>query len=117
MTSRLEVMTSRSRRLVPWLLFLATLLSALPLGAMIAASAPPVPGECEGIGFGCSLHGWNAAEFALLILGLPYAMVLFVLLAVLSSGDPRSLPAQTFVAVAGLVIPWVFVVWSVAAVR
>lgn len=107
--------TSPTRRLAPWLLFAATLLSALPLGAIVAASLPASPGDCEGIGFGCSLHGWNAAKFALLVLGIPYALALFVLLSLLSLGrSPGWLIAQTVVALTGLAVPWAAVTWWVA---
>lgn len=117
MWSRCDARQSRRmdfrRRGVPWLIFLLTLFSAWPLGAMVAAATPATPDDCEGIGFGCSLHEWNAARFLLLILGVPYAVCLAAVLGVLSL-HARWLRAQTFVAVVGLAAPWMFTVGLVA---
>lgn len=95
----------------PWVLYLLTLASALPLGAVVAAAHPRSPGDCEGIGFGCRLYGWDVAGFLLLVLGTPYALALGAVLGLLTL-SPRLLPLQTLVALAGLAAPWVFVAWT-----
>src|SRR5688572_25856468 len=100
-------------RAVPWLLFLGTLLSAWPLGALIAASLPATADGCEGIGFGCSLHGWNAARFVIVVVGIPYALGLAAVLGVLSWNE-RWLRVQIAVAMVGLAVPWSAVGWSLA---
>jgi hypothetical protein len=98
-------MASLPRRSAPSALYLLTLLSAFPLGAMVAA-AMPQSGPCSGIGFGCSLHGWDAAWFLLGLLGMPYAIALAAVLALLSALPERLRAIQTGVAVVGLAIPW-----------
>lgn len=92
-----------------WTLYLLTLLSALPLAAVIATSTPMPEGACSGIGFGCSLYGWDAAGFLLMIFGIPYALVLAVALGVLSLLPARRAVIAAVVAGVGLAIPWLFV--------
>lgn len=106
-------MTNRPRS-TAWILYLLTLASALPLGAMIA-SANPADGGCSGIGFGCSLYGWDAAGFALLLLGVPYAVVLAAVLGVLSLLPQRYAVLAKVVAGAGLAVPWFAVIAFSAA--
>jgi hypothetical protein len=85
------------------------LASALPLGALIA-SANPADGGCSGIGFGCSLYGWDAAGFALLLLGVPYAVILAALLGVLCVLPRRYAGIVEVVAGLGLAVPWLAVI-------
>ena len=100
---------ARLRRWTPWLLYLATLLSALPLGAIIARESPQPPGACSGIGFGCSLYGWDAAGFALLFLGVPYAVGLAVVLGLLHLVPRRLGFIHVGMAAIGLAVPWIVV--------
>lgn len=95
-----------------WYLYLATLVSALPLGAIIAAATPMPEGACSGIGWGCSLYEWDAAGFALIIFGVPYAFLLGVVLLTLSFVGKRAAP---YVACTGLAIPWLLVVAGIAS--
>jgi len=105
------------KRLVPWVLYLLTLLSAWPVGEILARSAPQPAGACSGIGFGCSLYGWDAAGFVLFVLGIPFAAGLAVVLGVLSFLPERFAPVTTAVALAGLAVPWGFTAYGVAAAR
>ena len=100
-------MTTRPRA-TAWTLYLLTLASALPLGAKIA-SANPADCGCSGIGFGCSLYGWDAAGFALLLLGVPYAVILAALLGVLCLLPARYAVVAKVVAGFGLAVPWLAV--------
>jgi hypothetical protein len=100
------------RRLVPWLAYLLTLLSAWPVGEVVARSTPQPEGACSGIGFGCSLYGWDAAGFLLMVVGIPFALVLAVVLAVLSILPERFAPAATAVALVGLAVPWAFLAYA-----
>ena len=102
-------MLSRPRT-AAWILYLLTLVSALPLAAVVAATNPMPEGACSGIGFGCSLYGWDAAGFALLLLGVPYALGLAAVLGVLSLLPERFAGIVTIVAGLGLAIPWILVV-------
>ena len=97
-------------RTTAWTLYLLTLLSALPLAAILADANQMPAGGCSGIGFGCSLYGWDAAGFLLLIIGIPYALGLAAVLGVLSLLSDRRAPIATVVAGVGLAIPWMFVV-------
>lgn len=104
-------MNAPPNRRTPWLLYALTLLSAAPLAALVAWQTPQPPGTCSGIGWGCSLYGWDAAGFALLLFGVPYALVLGVVLAALVwSGSPGAIRVAALVAGLGLVVPWVFVI-------
>ena len=96
----------------PWLPYAATIVSALPLGAIVAAANPQPAGACSGIGFGCSLYGWDAAAFLLLFVGGPYAFVLAIVLGVLSRARSRTLPVTA--AWIGLAVPWVAVLGEIA---
>jgi hypothetical protein len=107
-----HLVTNRSRT-TAWLLYLAMLVSALPLAALVAHSNPMPDGACSGIGWGCSLYGWDAAAFALLLLGLPYAVGLAVLLGLLSLLPDRAAVVSTVTAGIGLAVPWVVVGLSV----
>jgi hypothetical protein len=105
-----EGRTAGAHRAAPWVLYLLTLASAYPLGAVITHSLPQPEGSCSGIGFGCSLYGWDAAQFFLLMFGLPYAAVLAIVLGLLGFLPDRWRPAQTVVAAVGLAVPWALVV-------
>lgn len=94
----------------PWALYLLTLASAWPLGAMVAKSMPRPPDAQSGIGFGASLYGWDAAGFLLVVFGIPYATVLAVALALLSLLPERLRFIPTGVALIGLAVPWIFTV-------
>jgi hypothetical protein len=98
-----------------WGLYLTTLLSAYPLGAIVAAATPQPAGACSGIGFGCSLYGWDAAGFLLAIVGVPYAVGLALVLLVLGLLPTRWRPVQFAVAAFGLAVPWVVVLAGVLA--
>lgn len=98
-------------------LYLLTLLSAWPVGAIVAHASPPPAGACSGIGFGCSLYGWDAAGFLLLYLGIPYALGLALVLALLGLLPPRWRPAQTIVAAGGLAVPWLLAAVVAASPR
>jgi hypothetical protein len=99
----------------PWLLYLVTLVSAWPLGAIMAAAYPQPAGSCSGIGFGCSLYGWDLAAFALYVLGIPYAAALALVLGLLALLPDRWAPLQVTVAVVGLAVPWMVVVAGVSS--
>lgn len=101
---------------IAWTLYLLTLVSALPLAALLAAATPMPAGACSGIGFGCSLYGWDAAGFALLILGVPYAVGLAVLLGLLSLLPDRIAIVVPIVAGIGLAIPWALATLAVVSV-
>jgi len=45
--------------------------------AVLSQSELP-PGQCSGIGWGCSLAGWDAVAFALIIIGVPLLFVLLI---------------------------------------
>ena len=96
-----------------WCLYATTLASALPIAAIIAAATPMPEGACSGIGWGCSLYEWDAAGFALMILGIPYAFVLGVVLFILSFVGKRAAPTVGWV---GLAMPWVVVLFGAATV-
>jgi hypothetical protein len=87
-------------------LYLVTLLSAWPIGAVVADATPQPAGACSGIGFGCSLYGWDAAAFVLLYVGAPYALGLGLLVGLLGLLPPRWRAIQTAAAAGGLVFPW-----------
>jgi hypothetical protein len=106
-----------ARRYVPWLLYLLTLLSAYPIGAILAAASPQPDGACSGIGFGCTLYGWDAAGFMLMIVGIPYALGLAFVLAVLGFLPWRWRPVQAVVATVGLAVPWAFAALAAASPR
>ena len=100
--------TGNARFPAPWLLYVLTLMSAGPLAALVAWQTPQPPGACSGIGWGCSLYGWDAAGFMLLLFGVPYAAVLGTVLAVLGAfGVSNAL--RRAVASVGLATPWVFI--------
>ena len=105
----------RRPRTAAWILFLLTLVSALPIAAVIAAAHPMPEGACSGIGFGCSLYGWDVAGFALLFLGVPYALGLATLLGVLCLLPDRWAGIVTAVAGLGLAVPWVVAGLAAAA--
>lgn len=88
-----------------WFLYAATLASALPIAAIIAWATPMPEGACSGIGWGCSLYEWDAAGFALMIFGIPYAIALATVLFMLSFVGKKAAPV---VAGIGLAIPWAF---------
>ena len=92
-----------------WLLFATTLASALPLAAIIAAATPMPEGACSGIGWGCSLYGWDAAGFALVIFGVPYAVLLAATLVILSFVGRRAAPTVGWI---GLLVPWIVVLFG-----
>ena len=96
-------MTWWHRPSTPWLLYLATLLSGLPLAGAVALANPMPAGACSGIGWGCSLYGWDAAGFLLVIVGIPFAVVLAVVVGLLSLAG-RAWAAGA--AALGLSIPW-----------
>ena len=100
-------MTWWHRRSTPWLLYLATLASGLPFAAALAAANPMPEGACSGIGWGCSLYGWDVAGFALTILGVPFAVVLGLVLGLLSLARP---PVAAVAAAVGLAVPWLLTV-------
>ena len=91
-----------------WFLYLATLASAVPIAAIIAWATPMPEGACSGIGWGCSLYEWDAAGFALVIFGVPYAAALATVLFILSFVGKRAAPVVGWV---GLAIPWMFAVF------
>lgn len=97
----------------PVLLYVAMLLSLLVLAAVIAASTPQPDGACSGIGFGCSLYGWDLAGFLLMIVGLPYAVAVGAVLAIL--GLLRWWRAATAVAGLACVAPWVLVLVALSS--
>ena len=73
-----------TNRKTPWILYGISLL-LLPVVATAVAVANPRPqGACSGIGFGCSLYGWDAALLGLLVLGLPFAVGMGLLLGLTS---------------------------------
>lgn len=100
-----DCVLSRPRK-TAWILYLLTLLSALPLAALLAATTPMPDGACSGIGFGCSLYGWDAAGFTLLFIGVPYVLGLGVLLGLLSLLPERIAVIATVVGGLGLAVPW-----------
>jgi hypothetical protein len=98
-----------------WALYLLTLLSAWPLGAMVAKSMQRPPGATSGIGFGASLYGWDAAGFLLVLLGIPYAAILAIVLALLTLLPQRLQLIPVSVGLIGLAVPWTFTVFLVEA--
>lgn len=68
----------------PWTPYVLMLLSAMPLGAVLARANPQPPDACSGIGFGCSLYGWDAVGFFAMLFGAPYATVLGIAILLLS---------------------------------
>ena len=66
------------RRWVPHTIWALLVLG--PFGAYLAwLSQTTLPdGQCSGIGWGCSLAGWDAVGFTLIILGVPIAVVWLV---------------------------------------
>ena len=100
----------------PWAAVVATVASALPLAALVAVSNPMPEGACSGIGWGCSLYGWDAAGLALLLLGVPYVVLLVAVVALLHllPARHRAAPVRT-VAWAGFALPWIVVVASTLA--
>ena len=99
-------MTWLRRIPIHWFLYAATLASALPLAAVIAAATPMPEGGCSGIGWGCSLYGWDAAAVMLIIIGVPYALALGILLLILSFVGRAAAPIVAWV---GLAVPWAVV--------
>jgi hypothetical protein len=100
--------TASTRLPAPWVLYALTLVSAAPLGALVAWQTPQPPGACSGIGWGCSLYEWDAAGLMLLFFGAPYAVVLGAVLAALAFFNASGALRRT-VASVGFVIPWGFV--------
>lgn len=60
----------------PWTPYVLMLLSAMPLAALAARANPMPQGSCSGIGFGCSLYGWDLVGLVALVVGVPYVTVL-----------------------------------------
>lgn len=106
--------TTRPRALA-WTLYALTLASVLPLAPIYAGANEMPEGACSGIGWGCSLYGWDAVGFALLIVGIPYALGLALLLGVLCLLPDRIAPIVTVVAAIGLAVPWVLVLLAAAS--
>lgn len=67
-------------------------------------------GACSGIGFGCSLYGWDAVGVAYLIFGIPFAVMLAVILGVLSLPSIRRPWLTVAVATTGFALPWLLAV-------
>lgn len=95
-----------------WLLYVATLASALPVAAVVAWATPMPEGACSGIGWGCSLYEWDAAGFALIIFGVPYAAALATVLFILTFVGKRAAPIVGWI---GFAIPWLFAVFLALA--
>lgn len=93
----------------PWMIYAATIASAVPIGAILATSNPMPEGACSGIGFGCSLYGWDAVGFAYLIFGVPFAVTFAVILGVLSLPSIRRPWLTSAVATIGFALPWLAV--------
>lgn len=87
-------------------IYVLMLVSAVPLGAIMAAANPMPPGGCSGLGFGCSLYGWDGVAFVAVLFGAPYVFVLGVALLVLAKVRRRPDLARV-VAWGGLVVFWV----------
>ena len=92
----------------PWLVYLATFISLLPIGTVLAVTNPMPEGACSGIGFGCSLYGWDAVAFGMIIFGVPFVTLLAVVLGVLSIPALRRPPLALLVAGLGFAVPWLF---------
>jgi hypothetical protein len=71
--------------------------SAAILSLAIAQVTKADPGDCSGIGFGCSLHGWDAAGFAAIFV-IPAALAILVvgnvIIAVVASAARNSANRQ-----------------------
>lgn len=92
----------------PWVLYVVMLLSAPLVGLALATATSQPPGACSGIGWGCSLYGWDLVGFVLIVVGLPFALVLMGAIALLELLRLR--PLATGVAALGVVAPWLLVV-------
>ena len=101
------MVNNRRLGVLTWSLYALTLTSALPIAAIVAAAWPQPDDACSGIGFGCSLYGWDAAGFMLWILGVPYALILGVVLVIATALGPRARPVAVGLAVVGLLVPWI----------
>ena len=95
----------------PWVVYAATLASLLPVGAILAVTNPMPEGACSGIGFGCSLYGWDAVGFGLIIFGIPFLVVFAVVLGVLSLPAIRRPAVSAGCAAVGFAIPWLFMLY------
>jgi hypothetical protein len=63
----------------PGVLFGVAVALTLLATAVVAVENPRPEGACTGIGWGCSLYGWEAALLGLLIFGLPFVFIAGVL--------------------------------------
>jgi hypothetical protein len=102
-------------RATAWTLYLVTLVSALPIAVIIATTNPMPEGACSGIGWGCSLYGWDLAGITLVIFGVPYAVALAIVLGLMGLLPERHGKASAVVAGIGLAIPWLFGLASIGA--
>ena len=92
----------------PWLIYAAAMVSLLPIGAVLAVTNPMPEGACSGIGWGCSLYGWDAVALGMVIFGAPYAVLFAIVLGVLTLPAFRHPAVATATAAVGFAVPWVF---------
>ena len=59
----------------PGRLYVATVALVAVATAVVAISNPRPEGACTGIGWGCSLYGWQHALVGLMFVGLPFLLV------------------------------------------
>ena len=99
------------RRWFPWAVFATTLVSAAPLAPLIYLGVPKEGGtaNCGGIGFGETPCGWNAVGLTLILLGVPYALLIAVVLGLSELLGGAGTRARSVIALVGLAIPWLFV--------
>lgn len=87
---------------IAWFVFLATLLSALPLGALIAHVSTPERGAAFA-------YGADAATLIIGVVGLPYAVMLGIVLLFASFVPARMGWVPLTLSVIGLALPWLVV--------
>lgn len=68
----------RSRMWIPHVAWAGLIVIPLVFWMAVLSQSELPPGQCSGIGWGCSLAGWDAVAFALIIIGVPLLFVLLI---------------------------------------
>ena len=68
----------RSRMWIPHVAWAGLIVIPFVFWMAVLSQSELPPGQCSGIGWGCSLAGWDAVAFALIIIGVPLLLLLLL---------------------------------------